>query len=884
MKASELRQAYLDFFAKKGHRVVRSDSLVPPAEDKSVLFTPAGMNQFKNEFMGRREPGFTRAVTSQKCLRTADIDNVGRTAWHHTFFEMLGDFSFGDYFKRESITWAWDFLTNVLKLPPERLQVSVFEDDDEAFDIWEKEIGLDPAIIHRFGEHDNFWPADCPSKGPNGLCGPCSEIFYDYGKDVGCGRPDCNPSCECDRFCEIWNLVFQQFDRKDGGVLEPLPTKNIDTGMGLERTAAVLQGKRTSFDTDLFVPLIRAVEREAETDYAAVRETRKGVAFRRIADHVRAGVFCISDGILPGNSGRGYVLRKLLRRALLDGRRLDMKDPFLYRLVPVVVEVMGDHYPEIAERRENISRLIRMEEERFLQTLDQGMNILQEMLARLRARGADTLSGEDAFRLFDTYGLPLDVTETILGDEGLSVDKAGFEKAMDKQRELSRQGTRIASDIFAGGPVVALRERGCSTQFTGYEEDEGHGKVVGIITGEETADLLDENADGALVLDRTPFYGEAGGEVGDTGIIRGEGWLFEVADTQRSEGLFLHMGKVKTGTVRVGDSATAKPDVARRAAVRRNHTATHLMHMALRAVLGKHAEQAGSYVGPDRLRFDFTHMKAVTPEELRLVEQMVNARIIENSPVTFRHTTLDQARAEGAMALFGEKYADVVRLLDIGGYSKELCGGLHCSATGEIGLFKILSESSVAAGVRRIEAVTGMEAVKFVHAQEDLLRSVCETLGAQEAQLVERARQLSDQVKELRKEVQRARRSTAPSADEYLKNAADVGGAKIVAAKVEGATADDLRALSDRLRQAGGSIGVVLATETEGKATLIVAFTKDLIERGCHAGNIAGAAAKLCGGGGGGRPDMARAGGKDPSGLDNALKKAVEMISHALAG
>jgi alanyl-tRNA synthetase len=882
MKGSEVRRRFLRFFEERGHRVLQSDSLVPPAEDKSLLFTGAGMNQFKNEFMGRGKPGLKRAATSQKCFRTGDVDNVGRTSFHHTFFEMLGNFSFGDYFKREAILWAWEFMTQEMKLPPERLRVSVYEEDEEAFAIWEKEVGLDPKIIYRYGQHDNFWPADCPKLGPNGLCGPCSEIFYDYGPDVGCRKPDCQPSCSCGRFCEVWNLVFQQFDRKDGGVLDPLPTRNIDTGMGLERMAAVMQGVRTSFDTDFFMPIIQAIERETERAYAPVRATREGVAFRRIADHVRAAAFCIGDGVLPGNTGRDYVLRKLIRRAVLDGGRLGKKTPFLYSLVPVVARVMEDQYPDLTERRENIAHLIKLEEERFHQTLDLGQAILQELIEKLRAAGETKLPGSEAFRLFDTYGLPLDVTQSLLEDEGMTTDAGEFESEMGRQRERARKGTKISADIFGGGPIATLKERGAATVFEGYEKDESEGKVLGIVVGQDFRDDVGEGREAILVLDRTSYYGESGGEVGDAGLLLNSGARFEVADSQRAEGMVLHVGKVIAGRIRIGDVLTTRPDIARRASIRRNHTATHLMHHALREVLGRHAEQAGSLVAPERLRFDFHHTQAVTEQELRLVEEKVNEKILENSPVGSRILPIAQAKAEGAMALFGEKYGDEVRLLDIGGYSKELCGGLHCHATGDIGLFRIVSESSVAAGIRRIEAATGLEALQLVRAKEDLLDRLSEALGAPEARLVERAEQLSQQIRELRKELQKAKQSSGKSAADYLKEAKEIGGVKLVAAKVEGATADDLRALVDQLRRQAPSLAVALGAVSEERVNLIVALSKDLIARGLHAGKIAGEAAKLVGGGGGGKPDMAQAGGKDPAGLDKAIETAARLIEEKL--
>jgi alanyl-tRNA synthetase len=884
MNGSEVRRRFLRFFEERGHRVLRSDSLVPPAEDKSLLFTGAGMNQFKNEFMGRGKPGLTRAATSQKCFRTGDVDNVGRTAWHQTFFEMLGNFSFGDYFKREAILWAWEFVTQEMKLPPERLRVSVYEEDDEAYDIWHKEVGLDPKVIYRYGQHDNFWPADAPKLGPNGLCGPCSEIFYDYSADVGCRKPDCGPSCSCGRFCEFWNLVFQQFDRKDGGVLEPLPTKNIDTGMGFERMVAIMQGVRTTFDTDLFVPIIQAIQDKTQIEYERVRATREGVAFRRIADHVRAAVFCIGDGVLPDNTGRGYVLRKLIRRAALDCDRLGWKPAvsFLESLVPVVAHVMEDQYPDLADRRENIARIISMEEERFYQTLDLGKAILDEKLAV--SPGA-AVTGADAFHLSDTYGLPLEVTQALVEERGLQMSAdapAEFESEMARQRERARKGTKISADIFGGGPIVALKERGAATVFEGYEKDESEGAVIGIVVGQDLRDDVGEGREAMLVLDRTSYYGESGGEVGDAGLLLNSDARFEVSDSQRAEGMVLHVGKVLAGRIRLGDVLTTRPDVARRAAIRRNHTATHLMHHALREVLGRHAEQAGSLVAPDRLRFDFHHTQAVTEPELRLVEDKVNEKILANTPVGSRILPIAQAKAEGAMALFGEKYGDEVRLLDIGGYSKELCGGLHCHATGDIGLFRIVSESSVAAGIRRIEAATGLEALRLVRAKEDLLDRLSESLGAPEARLVERAEQLSQQIRELRKDLQKAKQSSGRGADDYLKAAKEIGGAKLVAAKVEGATADDLRALVDQLRRLAPSHALALGSVSDERVNLIVALSKDLVARGLHAGKIAGEAAKLVGGGGGGKPDMAQAGGKDPSGLDKAIETAARLIAEKL--
>ena len=677
--------------------------------------------------------------------------------------------------------------------------------------------------------------------------------------------------------------------------------------MGLERMAAVMQGVRTSFDTDLFAPIIQAIERETEKPYAPVRAAREGVAFRRIADHTRAAAFCIGDGVLPENTGRGYVLRKLIRRAVLDGGRLGRKAPFLYRLVPVITRVMEDQYPDLAGRRENVARLVQIEEERFHQTLDQGQAILDE---KHTISPGTAVTGTDAFNLADTYGLPFEVTQALVEERGLQMAddaSAEFESKMARQRELSRKGTKISADIFGGGPIAQLKERSAGTVFEGYEKDESEGMVLGIVVGKELRNEVGEGEDATLVLDRTSFYGESGGEVGDTGILMKDSARFEVSDSQRTEGrvlhvghlvgdrieeedvlqraegMVLHVGKVTAGRIRIGDRLTTRPNVPRRAAIRRNHTATHLMHHALREVLGRHAEQAGSLVAPDRLRFDFHHTQAVTDEELRLVEDKVNAKILENAPVGSRVLPIAQAKAEGAMALFGEKYGDEVRLLDIGGYSKELCGGLHCHATGDIGLFRIVSESSVAAGIRRIEAATGLEALRLVRAKEDLLDRLSETLGAPEARLVERAEQLSQQVKDLRRDLQKAKQSSGRGPDDYLKAAKEIGGAKLVAAKVEGASADDLRALVDQLRRRAPSLAVALGAVSDERVNLIVALSQDLVARGLHAGKIAGEAAKQVGGGGGGKPDMAQAGGKDPAGLDKAIETAARLIAEKLS-
>ena len=881
MRTDEVRRAYIEFYVQRGHRHLASDSLVPPAEDKSLLFTGAGMNQFKAEFTGRGEPGFTRAVTSQKCFRTGDLDNVGRTAYHHTFFEMLGNFSFGDYFKLEAIVWAWEFLTGPMGLSKDRLRVSVHDSDDEAFALWRDEVGVREDWICRYDDHENFWPADCPKEGPNGLCGPCSEIFFDWGEGEGCGRPDCDPACDCHRFCEIWNLVFQQYDRQGVDILETLPTQNIDTGMGLERMAAVMQGKTTNYDIDIFQPILAEIERATGRSYAAERDGGLGARFRRIADHVRAATFCIGDGILPGRTGRGYVLRKVIRRAVRDAIALGREEPLLYLLTPVIAEVMPT-YPEVRTRRENISRILKTEEERFHATLKRGASILDELVARLRESGGDTLEGHEAFRLFDTYGFSAEDAESMLDEAGVRIDMEGFQSALEEQRERSRAGSTIAADIFGGGPLADLKARHGETRFLGYEQSETEAVVLALLKGDELVDRAEEGDEAGVVLDRTTFYGESGGEVGDLGELTSGEAGFEVTDTLRVEGMFVHVGQVTRGGLRTGAAVLCRPDGARQGDIRRNHTATHLLHKALRSVLGEHAEQSGSLVGPDRLRFDFTHLDAPSPEELRRVEDIVNETILRNMAVGFETTSIEQAQARGAMALFGEKYGEEVRVVSVGDFSHELCGGLHCSATGDIGLFTIVSEGSVAAGVRRIEAVTGHSALRRVREREEAVRSLSRLLKVPEEKVVEAVEQTQEQTRSLRKELRAAQQRDAVSAADLADGGRRIGGTLLVAANLGETPPDQARALVDGLRQREASVAAALAGVAKGKPYVLVGLTRDLNERGLKAGDVVRVAGQAMGGGGGGRPDMAQAGGKDPAKLDDALAAAVKALEEGL--
>ena len=880
MKAHEVRTAYLEFFRKRGHTVYSSDSLVPD-NDPSLLFTGAGMNQFKDMFLGRGTHDFTRATTSQKCLRTGDIDNVGRTPFHHTFFEMLGNFSFGDYFKEEAIEWAWEFLLDDMGLDAKDLVVSVYTDDDEASGLWEKKIGVPADKIYRYGEGANFWPAYVISEGPNTVCGPCSEIHYDWGEQHGCGQPTCDPECDCRRYTEVWNLVFTQFDRKDGGVLEPLPNKNIDTGMGLERMTAVMQGVRTSFEADLFQPIIGEICSLAGVEYDSGKP--ESSLIRRIADHARAVAFCLADGVLPSNEGRGYVERRLLRRAAANGAQLGLTEPFVHKLVPVIDSVMGDAYPEVRSRKDNIARLMQIEEERFHDTLMQGTKRLDELVEKLSASGEKVLSGSEAFRLYDTYGFPVDIAQSILEAKGLDVDMDGFEAEMTKQRELARGSSAITEDVFDTGPMAKVKQISKGTQFVGNDQPETEAEVIAIIKAEETVESATEGDEVIVVLDRTTLYGETGGQTGDTGQIAGPNGSLRVVDAKKVETYVQHFASVESGTLNVGDRVTTTADWERRAAIRRNHTATHLLHHALREVLGEHAEQSGSLVAPDHLRFDFSHFQAMTDDERKQVEDIVNAKILANEPVSAAEMSMDQAKGQGAIALFGEKYGEKVRLVRCGDYSKELCGGSHVGRTGDIGLFSIRAETSAAAGIRRIEAITGADVASCLRDRDALIREVCGAINAQEGALIERAEGLLQEIKSLKKAVQEAKKSGGTaSAKSLIAEAKEVAGTRIVtygAGDVD--DSNELRQLADSLRQTG-SVASILAGVVKGNPLLVVALTKDLVQKGLKAGDIAKAAAKHIKGGGGGKPDLAQAGGKDASGIPASLEAGAKMVEDAL--
>ncbi|MCC7280077.1 MAG: alanine--tRNA ligase [Chromatiaceae bacterium] len=860
MKSSaELRASFLDFFAAHGHQVVPSSPLVP-ANDPTLLFTNAGMVQFKDVFLGRDKRPYHRATSTQRCVRAGgkhnDLENVGYTARHHTFFEMLGNFSFGYYFKHSAILYAWEYLTQVLAIPPERLWVTVFQDDDEAAAIWLDEIGVDPARFSRCGEKDNFW-----SMGDTGPCGPCSEIFYDHGPQVPGGPPG-SSDADGDRYIEIWNLVFMQFDRDVSGKLTPLPKPSVDTGMGLERLAAVMQGVHSNYEIDLFVKLIEAA---AQATGAPDRESK---ALRVIADHIRSAAFLIVDGVTPGNEGRGYVLRRIIRRAIRHGYQLGQAQPFFFELVAPLAAEMGDAFPELLKAQERVAHVLRLEEERFAETLEQGMRILEQAIAGLA--GA-VIPGETVFKLYDTYGFPLDLTADIARERGLTLDTAGFDREMARQKERAR-----AASHFGAGSGAALRLEG-ETHFTGYEHLDDLAHVVGIYRGEAAVEVLSAGDEGILVLDQTPFYAESGGQVGDRGWLTGEGVRLTVLNTQKLGGdVFGHVCRVEAGELRVGAKLEAKVDAERRHATALNHSATHLMHAALRQILGDHVQQKGSLVDPERLRFDFSHFEPVSREQLRAIERLVNQEIRENHPVETRVMTLEDAKATGAMALFGEKYADQVRVLRMGDFSTELCGGTHARAVGDIGLFKILGEGGIASGVRRIEATTGAQALAAVEADEERLLRLASLVKGSREDLDDKVAALLERAKRLEKELADLKARAASAAGQDLADQAEeMGGIKVLAARLDGADAKALRDALDRLKDKLGSAIILLAAESEGRVSLVAGVTKDLTDR-FQAGDLIREAAAKVGGKGGGRADMAQAGGTDPTGLPAALALAKE--------
>ncbi|HDB9571695.1 TPA: alanine--tRNA ligase [Escherichia coli] len=870
---AEIRQAFLDFFHSKGHQVVASSSLVPH-NDPTLLFTNAGMNQFKDVFLGLDKRNYSRATTSQRCVRAGgkhnDLENVGYTARHHTFFEMLGNFSFGDYFKHDAIQFAWELLTSEkwFALPKERLWVTVYESDDEAYEIWEKEVGIPRERIIRIGDNkgapyasDNFW-----QMGDTGPCGPCTEIFYDHGDHIWGGPPG-SPEEDGDRYIEIWNIVFMQFNRQADGTMEPLPKPSVDTGMGLERIAAVLQHVNSNYDIDLFRTLIQAVAKvTGATDMS-------NKSLRVIADHIRSCAFLIADGVMPSNESRGYVLRRIIRRAVRHGNMLGAKETFFYKLVGPLIDVMGSAGEDLKRQQAQVEQVLKTEEEQFARTLERGLALLDEELAKL---SGDTLDGETAFRLYDTYGFPVDLTADVCRERNIKVDEAGFDAAMEEQRRRAREASGFGADYNAMIRVDSASE------FKGYDHLELNGKVTALFVDGKAVDAINAGQEAVVVLDQTPFYAESGGQVGDKGELKGANFSFAVEDTQKYGQAIGHIGKLAAGSLKVGDAVQADVDEARRARIRLNHSATHLMHAALRQVLGTHVSQKGSLVNDKVLRFDFSHNEAMKPEEIRAVEDLVNAQIRRNLPIETNIMDLEAAKAKGAMALFGEKYDERVRVLSMGDFSTELCGGTHASRTGDIGLFRIISESGTAAGVRRIEAVTGEGAIATVHADSDRLSEVAHLLKGDSNNLADKVRSVLERTRQLEKELQQLKEQAAAQESANLSSKAiDVNGVKLLVSELSGVEPKMLRTMVDDLKNQLGSTIIVLATVAEGKVSLIAGVSKDVTDR-VKAGELIGMVAQQVGGKGGGRPDMAQAGGTDAAALPAALASVKGWVSAKL--
>jgi alanyl-tRNA synthetase len=878
MTGHELRSAFLDFFRERGHSIQPSDSLVP--NDPTMLFTIAGMVQFKPHFTGSVPLTFRRAVTSQKCLRVNDLENVGRTNRHFTFFEMLGNFSFGDYFKKEAIEWAWEFITQVVSIPTDDLWVSIYLDDDEAFEIWNKGIGFRADRIVRLGVKDNFWPPEIIP----GPCGPCSEIFIDLGPELGCGEDTCKPGCDCDRFFEFWNLVFQQFDRDEAGELHKLSMQNIDTGMCVERLDMVLHELPTVYDTSLLRPVIDHMSDLTGVEYGVTLESDQ--ALRVLADHVRCLAFAISDGVMPSNEGRGYVLRRVLRRGARYGSKIGMKEPFIYRGIDKVVEIMGGVYPELVEKQELVTRITLSEEERFQRTLEQGLEMLDSMMSRLRTAGNSVIPGKDAFELYDTYGFPLDLTQVVAEEQDFAVDESGFQAAMEEQRERGRSAWQAAGGIFQSGVYNEILKEHGPTTFDGYEHLSLDAQVIAIVKDDELLSGADEGDEVEIVLDRTPFYGEVGGQVGDIGWLNKNGTKIEVLDAVHPiPDMIAHKCKVLEGSISPGDTVTAAVDANRRQGIAANHTATHVLQSALRQVLGGHVAQSGSLVAPDRLRFDFNHYEAVSPEDLKEVERLVNQRIRGNAPVTHAEMTLQEAKAKGATALFGEKYGDMVRVVQLEDYSMELCGGTHLESVGEIGTLRIVSEGSIAAGVRRIEALTGEAADEYDRQMREQLMEAADLFRVKPSEVVSRIESLLQQNRDLERKLAQFQQEKALSqTGELLDQAKTIDGVRVLAASLENVDRDGLRSMLDDLKAKMGSGVVLLGTVIDGKAAFIAGVTGDLIkEKGLKAGDIIREVAKIASGSGGGRPDMAQAGGKDPSKMAEALAATFNIVAGHLS-
>lgn len=865
MDSSEIRKLFLDFFVSKNHELVKSSPLIPK-DDPTLLFTNAGMVQFKRVFLGEEKRPYSRATTCQKCMRAggkhSDLENVGFTARHHTFFEMLGNFSFGDYFKREAIRFAWELLIEYFKIPRENLWVSIYREDDEAAEIWQKEIGIPSDRIVRLGEKDNFW-----QMGDTGPCGPCSEIIIDQGEEFGCGKPDCSVGCDCDRFLELWNLVFMQYNRDEKGNLTPLPKPSIDTGMGLERITAIMQGKKTNFDTDLFAPIISEICSTLNVAYG--KDRKKDISIKVIADHIRASTFLISEGLIPSNEGRGYVLRRIIRRAGRHVRLLGYDKPALYRFIEPVVEKLGSVYPEIVNERDRIEKIIRIEEERFLKTLDRAIQVFEEIVSNLRKSNTNIIPGEDVFKLYDTYGLPLDLIREMVQDSEMILDEEGFHQALNIQRERARSAQKV-EDISIGEVYREIAKDSYKFRFIGYTESECETKVVAILRDGKRIKELNQGEVGEIFLFETPFYAESGGQVGDTGNIINPFAKLEVLDTKKVLGMHCHRVKVVEGKIREGDDVYAKIDIDRRKAIMRNHTATHLLHSALRYVLGEHVKQAGSLVAPDRLRFDFTHFESLSEEELIQIEQIVNEKIMENLPVKVEIKSLDEALNEGVIALFEDKYEDIVRVVKILGFSKELCGGTHCSSTGEIGSFYIFSEGSVASGIRRIEAVTGFNAWRFANSKREELKAISTLLKSPEP--VKAIERMLSEIKEKQQEIEILKNKLiTQNLDELLKDAKDIKGIKALALKLEGMDAKSMRLLSDRIKEKLHPAVILLASKKDSEGMLILSVTKDAMDR-YNAGNLLKIITQRIGGKGGGKADMAQGGCPDGEALDKAIE------------